>query len=60
MSSKGKYRCVHCGEYFDDPEYENIADYGYTVPPPDTCLECAGIINHPPHDPEPSDADPGL
>jgi hypothetical protein len=60
--NNGKYRCVHCGEYFDDPEYEEIADCGFFAPPPDTCEECCDMINHPPHDINElhSDSDPGL
>lgn len=61
MSQKGQFRCIHCGDRFDlfgseKEDYEN----GYYDHTPDTCDDCCDMMNHPPHDLEHSDADPGL
>lgn len=55
-----RYRCIHCGTYFNDPEYEEIIDAGWDSSQPDTCEDCCNMINHPDHSIEHSDADPGL
>lgn len=60
MSKQGRYRCCHCGSYFNDAEYEEILDAGWDCPQPDTCEDCCDTLNHPDHSLYPSDADPGL
>jgi len=57
-----KFRCKYCGVYFTDREYEDLADCGFFAQQPDTCADCADMLNHPPHDYVDlhSDADPGL
>ena len=62
MSGKGRFRCIHCGDYFT-PDKGTVDDYeeGYTEMP-DTCEECCHMINFPSNDigEMHSDADPGL
>lgn len=57
-----KYRCIHCGNYFESREYEDIADCGFFVTQPDTCPDCIDLINNPGCDISDlhSDSDPGL
>jgi hypothetical protein len=57
-----KYRCIHCGSYFEDPEYEITSDCGFFIPQPDICNDCCDMLNHQSHDISElhSDADPGL
>lgn len=57
-----KYRCIHCGTYFEDKEYEDIIDSGWDSYPSDTCENCADMLRYTSHDINElhSDADPGL
>ena len=49
--SKGRYRCIHCGDRFDlSPAEQEDRDEGYCDNEPDTCDDCMYNINHPSHD----------
>jgi hypothetical protein len=63
MAGQGQFYCVHCGDRFNlDREEQQAYAEGYFMYEPDTCEECADMINHPPHDQSElhSDADCGL
>lgn len=61
MSKQGRYRCIHCGDFFDlSPADQEDMDEGFYNHTPDCCDECYDMMNHPVHEPCPSDADPGL
>jgi DNA-directed RNA polymerase subunit RPC12/RpoP len=57
-----KYRCIYCGDEFESDTIEQkLFEEGF-ITQPDTCTECAEMINNPNFDMEDmiSDADPGL
>jgi hypothetical protein len=61
--SKGQFRCIHCGDRFDDKESAELVSEGELAPwEVDTCPDCCDMINHPSHDISEmhSDADSGL
>jgi len=59
--NRGRFRCIHCGDYFNlnKPE-QRLYDEGYYISEPDICDECLDNFNYPVEYDNYSDADSGL
>ena len=54
MSKKQEFKCIHCGVYFClNDAYQKDYEEGWYYQQPDTCDECAEMINYgDPNDPK--------